>query len=102
MASRLRKALRRRAEAFGTHLVRPNQQAHQLRAVTREVRVCSATGNYVTSEIRTLCRSVFHVSYLRLRNAFVSWFNSQRNTRTRERNFPRRSTSFSTCEHPRI
>jgi hypothetical protein len=39
MASRLRNARQRRAETFGTHLIRPDQQAHQLRAIAREMRV---------------------------------------------------------------
>ncbi len=88
MASRLRKARRRRAETFGTHLIRPDQQAHQLRAITREMRVCSATRNYIASEIGTFRRAIFYVAYLGLRYAFVGWFNSQRNTGTRERDFP--------------
>ena len=88
MASRLRNARRRRAETFGTHLIRPDQQAHQLRAIAREMRVCSAAGNYIASEIGTFRRAVFYVAYLGLRYAFVGWFNSQGDTGTRERDFP--------------
>ena len=88
MVSRLRKARRRRAETFGTHLIRPDQQAHQLRAIVREMRVCSAARNYIASEIGTLRRAIFNVAYLGLRYAFVGWFNSQGNAGTRERDFP--------------
>ena len=88
MASRLRNARRRRAETFGTHLIRPDQQAHQLRAIVREMRICSAAGNYIASEIGTLRRTVFYVAYLGLLYTSVGWFNSQGDTRTRERDFP--------------
>ena len=53
MVSRLRKAHRRRAESFGTHLIRPDQQAHHLRAIVRQMRVCAATSDYIASEIGT-------------------------------------------------
>src|SRR5262245_35598941 len=66
------------------------------------MRIWSATRNYITSEVGTLCRSVFHVTYFGLRNAFVGWLNSQRYTRTRERDFPGRSIFFSSCKHPGI
>ena len=88
MASRLRNARRRRAETFGTHLIRPDQQAHQLRAIVREMRVCSAARNYIASEIGTLSRAIFYVAYLGLRYPSVGWFNSQGDTGTRERDFP--------------
>ena len=88
MASRLRNARRHRAETLGTHLIRPDQQAHQLRAIVREMRVCSAARNYVASEMGTLRRASFNVAYLGLRYAFVGWFNSQGNAGTRERDFP--------------
>ena len=88
MASRLRNARLRRAETFGTHLVRPDQQAHQLRAIVREMRVCSAARNYIASEIGTLRRIVFYVAYLELLYTSVGWFNSQGNAGTRERGFP--------------
>ena len=87
MASRLRNARRRRAETFGTHLIRPDQQAHQLRAIVREMRVCSAARNYIASQIGTLRRAVFNVAYLGLRYPPVGWFNSQRDTGTRKRYF---------------
>jgi len=85
MASRLRNARRRRAETLGTHLVRPDQQAHQLRAIVREMRVCSAARNYIASEIGTLRRTVFLRSLPRAALHVVGWFNSQghRNARTR-------------------
>ena len=85
MASRLRNARRRRAETFGTHLIRPDQQAHQLRAIVREMRFCSAAGNDIASEIGTLRRTVFYVAYLGLRYTSVALFNSQGDTTTRER-----------------
>jgi hypothetical protein len=88
MASRLRNARRRRAEPFSTHLIRPDQQAHQLRAVVREMRVCSAAGNYIASEIGALRRTVFYVAYRGLRHASVGWFNPLGHTGTRERDFP--------------
>ena len=88
MASRLRNARRRRAETFGTHLIRPDQQAHQLRAIVREMRVCSAARDDIASEIGTLRRAIFYVAYLGLRYAFVGWFNSQGNAGTRERDLP--------------
>ena len=88
MASRLRNARPRRAETLGTHLIRPDQQAHQLRAIAREMRVCSAARNYIASEIGTLRRAVFYVAYFGLRYTSVGWFNSQGDTGTRERDLP--------------
>jgi hypothetical protein len=88
MVSRSRKARRRRAERFHTDLVRPNEQVHQLRAIVRKMRVCSAARNYIASEIGTLRRAIFNVAYLGLRYAFVGWFNSQGDAGTRERDFP--------------
>ena len=41
-------------------LIRPNQQAHQLRAVTCEMRGFSAATNDVTSEIGTIRRALFY------------------------------------------
>ena len=71
MASRLRNARQRRAETFGTHLIRPDQQVHHLRAISREMRVSSAARNYIASEIGTLRRAIFNVAYFGLRYAFV-------------------------------
>ena len=88
MVSRFRKARRRRAESSHTDLVRPNEQVHQLRAIVRKMRVCSAARNDIASEIGTLRRTVFYVAYLGLRYTSVGWFNSQGDTRTRERDFP--------------
>ena len=87
MASHLRNARGRRAETFGTHLLRPGQQAHQLCAIPREMRVYTAAGNYVSSEIGTLRCAAFYVGYLGLLYAFVAWLNSQGDTGTRERDF---------------
>jgi len=86
--SRLRKARRRRVESFGTHLIRPNEQVHQLCTIVRKMRVSSAARNYIASEIGTLRGAIFNVAYLGLRYAFVGWFNSQGNAGTRERDFP--------------
>ena len=102
MVSRFRKARRRRAESFHTDLVRPNEQVHQLGAIARKMRVCSAARNYIASEIGTLRRAIFNVAYLALRYRFVGWFNSQGNAGTREGEFPRRSTSFSCSKHPGV
>ena len=88
MASRLRNARRRRAKTFGTDLIGPDQQAHQLRAVVREMRVCSATRNYIASEVGTFRCAIFYVAYLGLRYPSVGWFNSQGDAGTRERNVP--------------
>ena len=88
MVSRLRKARRRRAETFGTHLIRPDQQVHHLRAISRGMRVSSAARNYIASEIGTLRRAVFNVADLGLRYPPVGWLNSQGDTGTRERDFP--------------
>ncbi len=87
MVSLLRNGPRRRAETFGTHLIGPDQQAHQLRAIPRQMSICSAARNNVASEIGTLRRAIFYVAYLGLRYAFVAWFNSQWDTGTRERDF---------------
>ena len=87
MASRLRKARRRRAETFAV-LIWPDQQAHQLRTIVREMRICSAARNDIASEIGTLRRAVFYAAYLRLGYASLGWFNLQRHTRTRKRDFP--------------
>ena len=88
MVSHLRNARRRRAESFGTHLVWPNEQVHQLRAIVRKMRVCSATRNYIASEIGAFRRAIFYVVYLGLGYPSVGWFNSQGDTGTRERDFP--------------
>ena len=88
MVSRSRKARRRRAESFHTDLVRPNEQVHQLGAIVRKMRVCSAARNYIASEIGTLRRAIFYVAYLGLRYPSVRWLNSQGDTGTRERDFP--------------
>ena len=69
-------------------LIRPDQQAHQLRTIVREMRVCSAARNYIASEIGTLRRAVFYVAYLGLSYASFGWLNSQGDTGTRERDFP--------------
>ena len=71
MASRLRNARQRRAETFGTHLIRPDQQAHQLRAIIREMGVCSATTDYIASQIGAFRCVIFNVAYFGLRYAFV-------------------------------
>src|SRR4029077_11459247 len=84
------------------YLGRTDQQAHQLRAIAREMRVCSAARNYVASEMGTLSRAIFNVAYLGLRYAFVGWVNSQGTAGARKRDFPRRSTSFSGCKHPGV
>src|SRR4051794_8672434 len=101
-ALQLRKERPRRAKIFCTHLIGPDQQSHQLPSIVRKMRICSATRNYVTSEIGTFRRAIFNVVYLRLCYGFVGWFNSQGNAGTPEREFPRRSTSFSCCKHPRV
>ena len=88
MVSRLRNARRRRAESFGTHLVWPNEQVHQLRAIVRKMRICSATRNYVASEIGTFRCVTLYVAYLGLRDSSLGGFNSQGDTGTRERDFP--------------
>ena len=88
MVSRWRKARQRLAKTLATHLIRPDQQPHQLRAISRKMRVCSAAGNYVASEIGTFRRTIPYVAYFGLRYAVVGWFNSQRDTGTRERDFP--------------
>ena len=71
---------------LSTHLIRPDQQAHQLRAIVREMRVCSATRNYIASEIGTLRRAIFYVAYLGLRLRvcrLVQFSRGRRNARTR-------------------
>ena len=88
MVSRLRNARRRRAESFATHLVWPNEQVHQLRAIACKMRICFATRNYIASEIGTFRSITFYVAYLGLRDSSLGWFNSQGDTGTRERDFP--------------
>ena len=67
MVSQLRKAHRRRAEGFGTYLIWPNEQAHQLRAIVCQMRICAATTDYIASEIGTFRCVIFNVAYLGLR-----------------------------------
>src|SRR5215472_18786383 len=65
-------------------LVRPDQQAHQLRAIIRKMRIWSTARNHVASEIRTFRRTVFHVTYLGLCYVSVGCLNSQGNAGTCE------------------
>ena len=88
MVSRLRNARRRLAESFGTHLLWPNEQVHELRPIVRKMRICSATRNYIASEIGTFRSITFYVAYLGLRYSSLGWFNSQGDAGTRERDFP--------------
>src|SRR5262245_12711863 len=64
------------------------------------MRVWSPAGNYISGKIGTLRRIAFHIAELGLHYPFVSCFDFQRNTGSRERDFPGRSTSFSSCKHP--